>query len=72
MYDNSEIWEGQFVEVTEIAKNKYIIFGNIYRRTPYTNAVCQTFINEFIPIFEHLQSDNREVIMDGDFNIAIL
>ena len=72
MYENSEIWEGQFIEVTEIAKNKYIIIGNIYRPPPNTNAVCQTFINEFIPILEHLQRDNREVIIAGDFNIDLL
>ena len=27
MYENSEIWEGQFIEVTEIAKNKSVIIG---------------------------------------------
>ena len=72
MYENSEIWEGQFIEVTEIAKNKSIIIGNIYRPPPNTNAVCQTFINEFIPILEHLQRDNRKVIIAGDFNIDLL
>ena len=39
MYENSEIWEGQFIEVTEIAKNKSVIIGNIYRPPPNTNAV---------------------------------
>ena len=72
MYENSEILEGQFIEVTEIAKNKSVIIGNIYRPSPNTNAVCQTFINEFIPILEHLQRDNREVTIAGDFNIDLL
>ena len=72
MYENSEIWEGQFIEVTEIAKNKSVIIGNIYRPPPNTNAVCQTFVNELIPILEHLQRDNREVTIAGDFNIDLL
>ena len=46
--------------------------GNIYRPPPNTNAVCQTFINEFIPIREHLQRDSREVTIAGDFNIDLL
>ena len=72
MYENSEIWEGQLIEVTEIAKNKSVIIGNIYRPPPNTNAICQTFINEFIPILEHLQRVNCEVTIAGDFNIDLL
>ena len=71
-YENAEVWEGQFIEVNEIAKNKSVIIGNIYRPPPNTNAVCQIFINEFIPILEHLQRNNREVTIDGDFNIDLL
>ena len=35
MYENSEIWEGQFIEVTEIAKNKYVVIGNIQTPCKY-------------------------------------
>ena len=55
IYENNPIWEGQFIEVTEISENKSIIIGNIYRPPPNTAVVCQTFINDFIPILENLQ-----------------
>ena len=72
IYENNPIWEGQFIEVTEISENKSIIIGNIYRPPPNTAVVCQTFIKDFIPILENLQRDNREVIIAGDFNIDLL
>ena len=60
------------LKLMKLQKNKSVIIGNIYRPPPNTNAVCQTFINEFIPILEHSQRDNREVTIAGDFNIDLL
>ena len=61
IYENYPTWEGQFIEVTEISENKSILIGNIYRPLPNTAVVCQTFINDFIPILANLQRNNREV-----------
>ena len=69
---NSEVWEGQFIEILNIETNKTLIIGNLYRPPHNTNDLYQTFINEFIPILEHLQRVNQEVIIAGDFNIDLL
>ena len=69
---NSQVWEGQFIEISNIETNKTLIIGNLYRPPHNTNDLYQTFINEFIPILEHLQRVNREVIIAGDFNIDLL
>ena len=69
---NSQVWEGQFIEILNIETNKTLIIGNLYRSPHNTNDLYQTFINEFIPILEHLQRVNREVIIAGDFNIDLL
>ena len=72
IYKNSQIWEGQFLEITGANSNKSIILGNIYRPPPSTNNIVQSFITEFMPILENLQRDNREVVIAGDYNIDLL
>ena len=69
---NSQVCEGQFIEILNIETNKTLIIGNLYRPPHNTNDLYQTFINEFIPILEHLQRVNQEVIIAGDFNIDLL
>ena len=69
---NSQIWEGQFIEIANIESNKSLILGNVYRPPKNTNNLYQSFTNEFIPILENLQRANRETIIAGDFNIDIL
>ena len=69
---NSQIWEGQFIEISNMEPNKLIIIGNVYRPPNNTNDIYQTFTNEFTPILENLQNKNREVIIAGDYNIDLL
>ena len=69
---NSQIWEGQFIEIANIESNKSLILGNVYRPPNNTNNLYQSFTNEFIPILENLQRANRETIIAGDFNIDLL
>ena len=51
---NSQIWEGQFIEIENIESNKSLILGNVYRPPNNTNNLYQSFTNEFIPILENL------------------
>ena len=47
---NSQIWEGQFIEIANIESNKSLILGNVYRPLNNTNNLYESFTNEFIPI----------------------
>ena len=69
---NSQMWEGQFIEIANIESNKSLIIGNVYRPPNNTNSLYQDFTNEFIPILENLQRANCETIIAGDFNIDLL
>ena len=60
---NSQIWEGQFIEIENIESNNSLILGNVYRPPNNTNNLYQSFTNEFIPILENLQRSNRETII---------
>ena len=71
MHINSQIWEGQFIEISNMETNKLIIFGNVYRPPNNTNDIYQTFTNEFSPILKNLQNKNCEVIIAGDYNIDL-
>ena len=69
---NSQIWEGQLIEIANIESNKSLILGNVYRPPNNTNNLYESFTNEFIPILENLQRANRETVIAGDFNIDLL
>ena len=69
---NSQIWEGQFIEIENIESNKSLIIGNVYRPPNNTNNLYQDFTNEFIPILENLQRANCETLIAGDFNRSYL
>ena len=69
---NSQIWEGQFIEISNMETYKLIIIGNVYRPPNNTNDIYQTFTNEFSPILKNLQNKNCEVIIAGDYNIDLL
>ena len=70
---NSNIWEGQFIEIifpSQFENN--LILGNIYRPPRDLNENYEQFINEFIPVLNNLGNYNKEVIIAGDFNIDLL
>ena len=42
---NSQIWEGQFIEIANIESNKSLILGNVYRPPNNTNNLYEYFTN---------------------------
>ena len=62
----------QFIEIIGKQLDKKVILGNIYRPPGHNNETCQTFINEFIPLLDHLQKCKSEVIIAGDYNVDLL
>ena len=72
LYKKSDIWEGQFIEISGSQLERNIIIGNIYRPPRDTNANYHTFIEELNPIFEFVNNKNCECSILGDFNIDLL
>ena len=72
LYKKSDIWEGQFIELSGSQLERNIIIGNIYRPPRDTNANYHTFIEELNPIFEFVNNKNCECSILGDFNIDLL
>ena len=68
----SDIWEGQFINVSNELTKEKIIIGNIYRPPVDLNENYQLFTDEFTFILNQLQKGKREVIILGDFNIDLL
>ena len=72
--NNSDIWDGLFLEIKhENMKNK-IIVGNIYK-PPKDNNNCGNvngFVSELEPILNDLSNINSEVLICGDYNINLL
>jgi len=73
LYTTSDIWEGQFIEVSGDQINKKIIIGNIYK-PPKDNTVenINTFIDEIRPIVNTLERFKSDVVLAGDFNLNLL
>ena len=68
----SDIWEGQFINVSNELTKEKITIGNIYRPPVDLNENYQLFSDEFTLILNQLQKGKREVIILGDFNIDLL
>ena len=69
---NSNIWEGQFIEIEkENVGKKKIILGNVYRPRD-TNENYNQFINEFFPMLSDFGKSKSDVIIAGDYNIDLL
>ena len=71
---NSNIWEGQFIEIEhENVGNKKLILCNVYRPPHDTNDnYYNQFINEFVPILSEFGKSKSDVIIAGDYNIDLL
>ena len=72
LYTVSDVWEGQFIELSGSNINRKIIIGNIYRPPRDIEQNYRTFINELNPIMELLNGKNCEVLLSGDYNINLL
>ena len=70
--DNSNIWEGLFLDL-EFDSNTLII-GNIYRppRNNNNNLSVENFIKELKPVVENISKANKNIVISGDFNIDLL
>ena len=72
LFNGSNIWEGQFLEISKHDLNKKIIIGNLYRPPRDINDNYQTLINEFNTMLTSLDRSNSEIILAGDCNINLL
>lgn len=72
VYTHSDMWEGVFIEITNIGKNKHIIIGNIYRPPKTLIDNYRTFINEITQILVGLQTKKQNILLAGDFNVDLL
>ena len=73
-YTESNIWEGLFKEVSGNTLESNIIIGNIYKppKNNNNNDNIQQFMNELDPVLTKLDSDNKDILLAGDFNINLL
>ena len=71
---NSNIWEGQFLELNHEAFQSKIVIGNVYTPPMDNNNVgnLNAFKAEIDPILQELSSTNNEVLIFGDYNINLL
>lgn len=78
--NNSNIWDGLFLEITEAdnfhnhnhCNTNKITLGNIYRPPRDNIENYRTFIEDLNVIFNKFQQTRREVLIVGDFNIDLL
>ena len=71
---NSNIFEGLFIDVKSENLPKKITLGNIYRPTKQNNSITEVnnFMGEIIPIIDGLSKENSQLAISGDFNINLL
>ena len=71
---NSNIWEGQFLELNHEAFQNKIVIGNVYKPPRDNNNAdnLNAFKAELEPILQELNSTNNEVLICGDYNINLL
>ena len=66
LLNGSNIWEGQFLEISKHdlnMLNKKIIIGNLYRPPRDINNNYQAFINELNAMLISLDRSNSEIIL---------
>ena len=73
IHNNSEIWEGQFIEIPASENNKPITLINIYKPPKENTSVnINTFTTEISPILQALTDSKPNIIISDDFNIDLL
>ena len=72
VFEDSNIWEGQFLEITYQTTTKTIILGNVCRPPKDIKENYQTCIDEFANKLVYLNNNRNEVIIAGDCNIDLL
>ena len=66
LYEQSNIWEGQFIEVRKLSSSKKLIIGNIYRPPNNTTENYNCFSEELSRILAILTKSKSDVIIAGD------
>ena len=74
LYNQSNLWEGLFIDVFNEHINKKITIGNIYRPPKFNNSnpTIEDFMLELNPVIDKLSNENFYAIFTGDFNINLL
>ena len=65
LYNHSDIWEGQLVEIAVVTLHKNIVIGNIYRPPKDLINNYRNFKEQLIPVFGHLHSIHFEAVIAG-------
>ena len=67
--DNSEAWEGLFIEINGYGLKKQIIIGNIYRPPKPLITDHNQLIEELSITLQSIENSNSENILAGNHNI---
>ena len=73
-YNQSDLWEGLFIEVQGESLEGKLAIGNIYRPPKHNNnnATIGRFTDEISPILASIGKKSSNAIVAGDFNIDLL
>ena len=72
--DDSNIWEGLFLELNHSSFQNKIIIGNVYKPPRDNNSArnINAFKSEIEPILQEIGISNNEALICGDYNINLL
>ena len=72
--DDSNIWEGLFLELNHNSLQNKIIIGNVYKPPRDNNSAhnINAFKSEIEPIRQEISISNSEALICGDYNINLL
>ena len=72
LYERSDVWEGQFIQISGNELSFNLLLGNVYRPPRDILHNYNTFNAEFNHVLEQLTRSKTEVIIAGDYNINLL
>ena len=72
LYERSDVWEGQFIQISGNELSFKLLLGNVYRPPRDILHNYNTFNDEFNHVLEQLTRSKPEVIIAGDYNINLL
>ena len=72
LYKTSQVWEGQFIEISGDDLNKNIILGNVYRPPRNNQDNISKFMDDMKVILEKIGRSKAESLILGDFNFDLL
>ncbi len=71
-YNMSNVWEGQFIEITAKSLKRNIVLGNVYRPPRHLIDDYRKFNEDFIPVINEYINGNSEFVIMGDTNVNLL